>query len=122
MDQLKRSKIVSYPKFQAKSGIDCAEMFSPVVMCVTICTVIEITDYIEWPIDQIDVVIAILYVVMKDKAFCIISMGVEMVCDFGCLELVKAIYVLSKFHACRTRPLMTSCAPLDYPYLTHISR
>ena len=37
-------------------------------------------------------VTAFLYGVMKEVVFCVTPEGVELDKDFGCLELVKAIY------------------------------
>uniref|UniRef100_A0AAV1V9Z6 Reverse transcriptase Ty1/copia-type domain-containing protein n=1 Tax=Peronospora matthiolae TaxID=2874970 RepID=A0AAV1V9Z6_9STRA len=47
-------------------------------------------------LDQLDVVTAFLYGVMKEKVYCVIPEGVEMDGDFDCLELVKAIYGLKQ--------------------------
>uniref|UniRef100_A0AAV1TX81 Reverse transcriptase Ty1/copia-type domain-containing protein n=2 Tax=Peronospora matthiolae TaxID=2874970 RepID=A0AAV1TX81_9STRA len=58
--------------------------------------VIAITKYFDWPLDQLDVVTAFLYGVMKEKVYCVIPEGVEMDGDFDCLELVKAIYGLKQ--------------------------
>lgn len=58
--------------------------------------VIAITKYFDWPLDQLDVVTAFLYGVMKEQVFCVIPEGVEMDDDFDCLELVKAIYGLKQ--------------------------
>ena len=58
--------------------------------------VIAITKYFDWPLDQLDVVTAFLYGVMKEQVFCVIPEGVETDGDFDCLELVKAIYGLKQ--------------------------
>lgn len=58
--------------------------------------VIAITKYFGWPLDQLDVVTAFLYGVMKEQVYCVIPEGVEMEGDFDCLELVKAIYGLKQ--------------------------
>uniref|UniRef100_A0AAV1TB20 Reverse transcriptase Ty1/copia-type domain-containing protein n=1 Tax=Peronospora matthiolae TaxID=2874970 RepID=A0AAV1TB20_9STRA len=58
--------------------------------------VIAITKYFDWPLDQLDVVTAFLYGVMKEKVYCVTPEGVEMDGDFDCLELVKAIYGLKQ--------------------------
>ena len=79
-----------------KYGIDFTETFSPVVKYVTLRMVIAITKYFDWTLDQLDVVTAFLYGVMKEKVFCNIPEGVEMDGDFDCLELVKAIYGLKQ--------------------------
>ena len=82
--------------FKQKYGIDYTETFSPVVKYVTLRMVIAITKYFDWTLDQLDVVTAFLYGVMKEKVFCNIPEGVEMDGDFDCLELVKAIYGLKQ--------------------------
>ena len=82
--------------FKQKYGIDYTETFSPVVKYVTLRMVIAITKYFDWPLDQLDVVTAFLYGVMKEKVYCVIPEGVEMDGDFDCLELVKAIYGLKQ--------------------------
>uniref|UniRef100_A0AAV1VBB0 Polyprotein n=1 Tax=Peronospora matthiolae TaxID=2874970 RepID=A0AAV1VBB0_9STRA len=82
--------------FKQKYDIDYTETFSPVVKYVTLRMVIAITKYFDWPLDQVDVVTAFLYGVMKEKVYCVIPEGVEMDGDFDCLELVKAIYGLKQ--------------------------
>ena len=88
--------------FKQKYGIDYTETFSPVVkyvtlrMIIAIIAIIAITKYFDWPLDQLDVVTAFLYGVMKEQVFCVIPEGVEMDGDFNCLELVKAIYGLKQ--------------------------
>uniref|UniRef100_A0AAV1VCX2 Reverse transcriptase Ty1/copia-type domain-containing protein n=1 Tax=Peronospora matthiolae TaxID=2874970 RepID=A0AAV1VCX2_9STRA len=82
--------------FKQKYGIDYTETFSPVVKYVTLRMVIAITKYFDWLLDQLDVVTAFLYGVMKEKMYCVISEGVEMDGEFDCLELVKAIYGLKQ--------------------------
>uniref|UniRef100_A0AAV1TV48 Integrase catalytic domain-containing protein n=1 Tax=Peronospora matthiolae TaxID=2874970 RepID=A0AAV1TV48_9STRA len=82
--------------FKQKYGIDYTETFLPVVKYVTLRMVIAITKYFDWPLDQLDVVTAFLYGVMKEKVYCVVPEGVEMDGDFDCLELVKAIYGLKQ--------------------------
>ena len=82
--------------FKQQYGIDYTETFAPVVKYVTLRMVIAITKHFDWPLDQMDVVTAFLYGVMKERVFCIIPEGVEMDGDFDCLELVKAIYGLKQ--------------------------
>ena len=82
--------------FKQKYGIDYTETFSPAVKYVTLRMVIAITKYFDWPLDQLDVVTAFLYRVMKEKVYCVVPEGVEMDGDFDCLELVKAIYGLKQ--------------------------
>ena len=82
--------------FKQKYGIDYTETFSPVVKYVTLRMVIAIAKYFGWTIDQLDVVTAFLYGVMKEKVFCVIPEGVELEGSFDCLELVKAIYGLKQ--------------------------
>ena len=83
-------------RFKQQYGIDYTETFSPVVKYVTLRMVIAITKYYNGPLDQLDVVTAFLYIVMKEKVFCVIPEGVEMDGNFDCLELVKAIYGLKQ--------------------------
>ena len=78
--------------FRQKYGIDYTETFSPVVKYVTLRMVIAITKHFVWTLNQLDVVTAFLYGVMKEQVFCVIPEGVELDGDFDCLELVKAIY------------------------------
>uniref|UniRef100_A0AAV1VDY6 Polyprotein n=2 Tax=Peronospora matthiolae TaxID=2874970 RepID=A0AAV1VDY6_9STRA len=82
--------------FRQKYGIDYTETFSPVVKYVTLRMVIAITKHFGWPLDQLDVVTAFLYGVMKEKVFCAVPEGVRMEGDFDCLELIKAIYGLKQ--------------------------
>uniref|UniRef100_A0AAV1TF51 Reverse transcriptase Ty1/copia-type domain-containing protein n=1 Tax=Peronospora matthiolae TaxID=2874970 RepID=A0AAV1TF51_9STRA len=56
--------------FRQKYGIDYTETFSPVVKYVTLRMVIAISKHFGWPIDQLDVVTAFLYGVMKEQVFC----------------------------------------------------
>ncbi|KAG3046773.1 hypothetical protein PC122_g24260 [Phytophthora cactorum] len=77
--------------FKQKYGIDYTETFSPVVKYVTLRMVIAIAKYFGWPLDQLDVVTAFLYGIMKEQVFCIVPEGVELDGNFDCLELVKAI-------------------------------
>uniref|UniRef100_A0AAV1VBT5 Integrase catalytic domain-containing protein n=1 Tax=Peronospora matthiolae TaxID=2874970 RepID=A0AAV1VBT5_9STRA len=82
--------------FRKKCGIDYTETFSPVVKYVTLRMVIAISKHFGWPIDQLDVVTAFLYGVMKEQVFCVIPEGVELDSTFDCLELVKSIYDLKQ--------------------------
>ncbi|KAG2802744.1 hypothetical protein PC113_g24459 [Phytophthora cactorum] len=82
--------------FKQKYGIDYTETFSPVVKYVTLRMVIAIAKYFGWPLDQLDVVTAFLYGIMKEQVFCAVPEGVDLDGDFDCLELVKAIYGLKQ--------------------------
>uniref|UniRef100_A0AAV1UF45 Integrase catalytic domain-containing protein n=1 Tax=Peronospora matthiolae TaxID=2874970 RepID=A0AAV1UF45_9STRA len=82
--------------FRQKYGIDYTETFSPMVKYVTLRMVIAISKHFGWPIDQLDVVTAFLYGVMKEQVFCVIPEGVELDSTFDCLELVKSIYGLKQ--------------------------
>ncbi|KAH7460339.1 Retrovirus-related Pol polyprotein from transposon TNT 1-94 [Phytophthora ramorum] len=82
--------------FKQKYGIDYTETFSPVVKYVTLRMIIAIAKYFGWPLDQLDVVTAFLYGVMKEVVFCVVPEGVELDGGFDCLELVKAIYGLKQ--------------------------
>jgi hypothetical protein len=81
-------------RFCQKYGINYTEKFSPVVKYVTLSMVIAIAmaKYFGLPLDQLDVVTAFLYGVMKEQVFCVIPEGIEVDDGFDCLELVKAIY------------------------------
>lgn len=63
---------------------------------VTLRMVIALAKYFNWPLDQLDVVTAFLYGVMKEQVFCSTPEGVDLDDDFDCLELVKAIYGLKQ--------------------------
>ncbi|KAG3035045.1 hypothetical protein PC121_g24270 [Phytophthora cactorum] len=82
--------------FKQKYGIDYTETFSPVVKYVTLRMVIAIAKYFGWPLDQLDVVTAFLYGIMKELVFCAVPEGVDLDGGFDCLELVKAIYGLKQ--------------------------
>uniref|UniRef100_A0AAV1UTC0 Reverse transcriptase Ty1/copia-type domain-containing protein n=1 Tax=Peronospora matthiolae TaxID=2874970 RepID=A0AAV1UTC0_9STRA len=82
--------------FRQKYGIDYTETFSPVVKYVTLRMVVAISKPFGWPIDQLDVVTAFVYGVMKDQVFCVIPEGVNLDSTFDCLVLVKAIYGLKQ--------------------------
>ncbi|KAG3018255.1 hypothetical protein PC119_g10731 [Phytophthora cactorum] len=82
--------------FKQKYGIDYTETFSPVVKYVTLRMEIAMAKYFGWPLDQLDVVTAFLYGVMKEVVYCVVSEGVDLDGDFDCLELVKAIYGLKQ--------------------------
>ncbi|KAG2781707.1 hypothetical protein PC111_g24517 [Phytophthora cactorum] len=82
--------------FKQKYGIDYTETFSPVVKYVTLRMVIAMAKYFGWPLDQLDVVTAFLYGIMKELVFCAVPEGVNLDGDFDCLELVKAIYGLKQ--------------------------
>ncbi|KAG2862622.1 hypothetical protein PC114_g28192 [Phytophthora cactorum] len=58
--------------------------------------IIAIAKYFGWPLDQLDVVTAFLYGIMKELVFCAVPEGVDLDGDFDCLELVKAIYGLKQ--------------------------
>ena len=82
--------------FRQKYGIDYTETFSPVVKYVTLRMVIAIAKHFGWPLDQLDVVTAFLYGVMKEQVFCVIPEGVDDDDTFDCLELVKGNYGLKQ--------------------------
>uniref|UniRef100_A0AAV1UTG7 Reverse transcriptase Ty1/copia-type domain-containing protein n=1 Tax=Peronospora matthiolae TaxID=2874970 RepID=A0AAV1UTG7_9STRA len=64
--------------FRQKYGIDYTETFSPVIKYVTLRMVVAISKPFGWPINQLDVVTAFLYGVMKEQVFCVIPEGVEL--------------------------------------------
>jgi hypothetical protein len=82
--------------FKQKYGIDYTETFAPVVKYVTLRMVIGLAKLFGWPIDQLDVVTAFLYGQMKELVFILIPEGMEVECDFDCLELLKSIYGLKQ--------------------------
>ncbi|KAG3230663.1 hypothetical protein PI124_g24240 [Phytophthora idaei] len=59
--------------FKQKYGIDYTETFSPVVKYLTLRMVIALAKYYGWPLDQLDVVTAFLYGIMKELVFCAVS-------------------------------------------------
>nr|CCA22665.1 reverse transcriptase putative [Albugo laibachii Nc14] len=58
--------------------------------------VVAISKYFDWPLDQLDVVTAFLYGVMKEKVYFAVPEGVKRDGNFDCLELVNAIYGLKQ--------------------------
>ncbi|GMF39858.1 unnamed protein product [Phytophthora fragariaefolia] len=82
--------------FVQKYGIDYTETFSPVVKYVTLRMIIAIAKYFGWTIDQLDVVTAFLYGLMKEKVFCSVPEGAERDDGFDCVDLSKAIYGLKQ--------------------------
>ena len=82
--------------FKQKFGIDYTETFAPVVKYVTLRMVIALAKSFGWPIDQLDVVTAFLYGLMKELVFILIPEGMEVDGDFDCLELLKSIYGLKQ--------------------------
>uniref|UniRef100_A0AAV1V8R4 Integrase catalytic domain-containing protein n=1 Tax=Peronospora matthiolae TaxID=2874970 RepID=A0AAV1V8R4_9STRA len=64
--------------FRQKYGINYTETFSPVVKYVTLRLVIAISKHFGWPIDQLDMVTAFLYGVMKEQVISVIPEGVEL--------------------------------------------
>ena len=94
------------------------------VKYVTLRMVIAIAKHFGWPLDQLDVVTAFLYGVMKEQVFCVIPEGVDVDDNFDCLELVKAIYGLKQAsRANGMRPLTSLSARLVFAYQssTHVS-
>ena len=77
--------------FRSKNSIDNTETFSPVVKYVTLRMVIAIAKNYRWTLDQLDVVTAFVYEVMKMKVFYAVPEGVKITGDFDCLALIKAI-------------------------------
>ncbi|KAG6590624.1 Integrase catalytic core protein [Phytophthora cinnamomi] len=103
--KIKRNADGSIEKFKArlvakgfvqKYGIDYTETFSPVVKYVTLRMIIAVAKYFGWRMDQLDVVTAFLYGLMKEKVFCSVPEGVELDDGFDCVELLKAIYGLKQ--------------------------
>ncbi|GMF31650.1 unnamed protein product [Phytophthora fragariaefolia] len=82
--------------FVQKYGIDYTETFLPVVKYVTLRVIIAIAKYFGWPFDQLDVVTAFLYGLMKEKVFCSVPEGAELDDGFDYVELPKAIYELKQ--------------------------
>ncbi|KAG2784825.1 hypothetical protein PC129_g25141 [Phytophthora cactorum] len=56
--------------FKQKYDIDYTETFSSVVKYVTLRMVTALVKYYGWPLDQVDVVTAFLYGIMKELVFC----------------------------------------------------
>ncbi|GMF61332.1 unnamed protein product [Phytophthora fragariaefolia] len=82
--------------FVQKYGIDYTETYLAVVKYVTLRIIIAIAKYFGWPIDQLDVVTAFPYGLMKEKVFCSVPEGVELDDGFDCVELLKEIYGLKQ--------------------------
>ncbi|KAG3030404.1 hypothetical protein PC121_g24500 [Phytophthora cactorum] len=70
--------------FKQKYGIDYTETFSPVVKYVTLRMVIALVKYFGWPLDQLDVVTAFLYGVMKEVVYCVLRVWNETFDEFVC--------------------------------------
>ena len=62
------------------------DKFAPVVKYVTLGLVLAIIKYFDWPLDKLEVVIAFLYGVMKEKLYCAVPEGIALDGDFHCLE------------------------------------
>ena len=75
-------------RFNQKYGIGYTETSLPVVKHVTLQMVVGLAKYRGWPLDQLDIVTAFLYGVMKEQVFCAVPEGVEIVGGFDFLELV----------------------------------
>ena len=75
-------------RFNQKYGIGYTETSLPVVKHVTLRMVVGLAKYLGWPLDQLDIVTAFLYGVMKEQVFCAVPEGVEIVGGFDFLELV----------------------------------
>ena len=63
---------------------------------MTLRMITALIKYFGWLLDQLDVVTAFLYGLMKKVVYCVAPEGVELDKDFDCLELVKAIYGLKQ--------------------------
>ncbi|KAG6590544.1 putative integrase [Phytophthora cinnamomi] len=98
-------------RLRAKYGIDYTETFSPVVKYVTLRMIIAVAKYFGWPMDQLDVVTAFLYGLMKEKVFCSVPEGVELDDGFDCVELLKAIYGLKQASRVWNETFDGMCAP-----------
>lgn len=105
-----------------KYGIDYTETFSPVVKYVTLRMVVAITKYLDWTLDQLDVVTAFLYGEMKEKAFCAVPEGVDVDEGFDCFKLVKAIYGLKQASRVSNETSHEFVCSIDFkcPILTHV--
>ena len=82
--------------FKQKPDIDYTETFALVVKHVTLRMVIAFAKLFGLPIDQLDVVTAFLYGLMKELVFILILEGMEVDGDFDYLELLKSIYGLKQ--------------------------
>uniref|UniRef100_A0AAV1V4W9 Integrase catalytic domain-containing protein n=1 Tax=Peronospora matthiolae TaxID=2874970 RepID=A0AAV1V4W9_9STRA len=124
MPFMRNSSRCAFAGFRQKYGIDYTETFSSVVKYVTLRMEIAISNNFGWPIDQLDVMTAFLYGVMKEQVFCAIPEGFELDSTFDCLELIKSIVAPSKRRECGTRRSTSLCAPLEFKYRTstHVSR
>ena len=77
--------------FCQNNGIDYTETFSPVVKYVTLRMVTAFARHLKWSFDQLDVVTAFLYGVMKEKVFCAVPEGVKIDGNFDYFALIKVI-------------------------------
>uniref|UniRef100_K3WYJ4 Integrase catalytic domain-containing protein n=1 Tax=Globisporangium ultimum (strain ATCC 200006 / CBS 805.95 / DAOM BR144) TaxID=431595 RepID=K3WYJ4_GLOUD len=82
--------------FKQQYGVHYTETFAPVVKYVTLCMMIAIAKLFGWPLDQLDVVTAFFYGLMKELMFMQIPEGVEVDGEFDPLELLKSIYGLKQ--------------------------
>ena len=82
--------------FRQKYGIDYKETFLSVVKYVTLRIVIASAKHSGWPLDQLHVVTAFVYGVMKEQVFGEVPEGMKSDGDSDRLELAKAIYGLKQ--------------------------
>ena len=71
--------------FKQKYGIDYTDTFSPAVKYMTLQMVVAIAKYFKWPLDQLDVVTAFLYEIMKEQFYCEVPEEVQLDNNFNCL-------------------------------------
>ncbi|KAG2859340.1 hypothetical protein PC115_g25756 [Phytophthora cactorum] len=87
--------------FKQKYGIDYTETFSPVVKYVTLRMIIAIAKYFGWPLDQLDVVTAFLYGIMKELVFCAVPEA-----SFARVERdLRRVRVLHRLSSIGVRPV-----------------
>jgi hypothetical protein len=65
-------------------------------MLVTLRFFIALATFFGWPVDQLDIVTAFLYGLMKELVFIRVPQGMNIGKNFDCLELLKENYGLKQ--------------------------
>ena len=109
--------------FKQKFGIDYTETFTPVVKYVTLCMVIVVAKFFDWPIDQLDDVTAFLYVEMKEVVYIDVPEDMNAESGTDSIELLKSIYGLKQASRVWNDTLTSlwSRSVLSHPSSTYVS-
>ncbi len=99
MEVLKNTKQDLLQKVLVNVKVLITLTFARVVKYVTRLILLALATFFGWPVDQLDVVTAFLYGLMKELVFIRVPEGMNIGEIFDCLELLKAIYRLKQ--ACR---------------------